>query len=58
MYKNFSNSTLCAAPYFISTIEVIPIDGVIIRDGEVIKIPARAIQVLAYFIAHAGSVVT
>ena len=58
MNRNFSNSTLCAAPYFIADVEVIPIDGVMIHDGEVIKIPARAIQVLAYFIAHAGSVVT
>ena len=30
----------------------------IIRDGEIIKVPARALQALAYFITHAGSVVT
>ena len=52
------NVMLGMSPYFIDDMQVIPIDDVVIRHGEEIKVPTRAIQALAYFITHAGEVVT
>ena len=58
MSQSSPNAIHGISPYFIDDMEIIPIDDVVMRHGEVIKVPTRAIQALAYFIAHAGEVVT